>query len=162
VLTRWVRRLRVMRGNERGVSLTTEVLVLVPLGFVLAGFLLNGALHWIGMQYVQHVTNNAAKYTAAALGDNTLAFVPGGGYNMKPSEYLSAKISENWLTPGPPIEVKCGMISQSNIANGIAQCFAAYKTIVIPTDPISAAAFNVVILTTAESLADTGVNPNVQ
>jgi hypothetical protein len=156
------RLLRKLCRDERGVSITTEVLVLVPLGVILAGFLINGAIHWMGMQYTQYLTNNASKYTAAALGDNKLSFIPGGGFDLKPSEYLSKKVSENWLTPGKPVDVNCSMISGSNIANGISRCFVAYKTLYIPTDPFSRAAFNVVIVTTAESLAEIGINPNVQ
>lgn len=149
------------RGEE-GYTLTTEVLILIPLALMFMGFLVNAAIHWVAMQYVQHLTNQASKYAAAALGDNTLPFIPDGGYNMTPSGYLNAKVSNFWLTPGPPSAVSCEMVSKTAIANGIARCSVTYTPIVIPTDPISYAAFGKPIVAVAESLNETGLNPNVQ
>lgn len=150
------------KSDERGVSTTVEVLVFVPLAMMFLGFLLNGALHWIGMQYVQAVTNSAAQYAAAAIGDNPLGYIPGGGYNMKPSEYLNRKVSGYWLTPGTPPRLECGMVSKTDQANGIARCSVSYNTLVFPTDPLSKWAFGKQITTVAENLTETGSNPNVQ
>lgn len=150
------------RRDERGVSLTTELLIFVPAALVFVGFLINGAMHWVGMQYVQNVTNQAAKYTAAALGNNALPFIPDAGYNITPSGYLTAKVTAFPLTPGAPALVQCGMESNTTIANGIARCTIVYKTVIIPTDPLSLRVFGKAIQATAESLNETGTNPNVQ
>lgn len=153
---------RLMNRDERGVSLTTEVLIFIPAAFIFLGFLVNGAMHWIGMQYVQNATNNASKYTAAALGNNPLPFIPDGGYNVTPAEYLATKVSAFPLTAGQPPEVNCVMVSGLVVANGIARCTVAYKTVIIPTDPLSLRIFGQRIVAVAESLNETGTNPNVQ
>lgn len=155
------------QGDERGVSLTTEVLVFVPLGVIFLAFITNAAIHWIGMQYVQYETNMAAKYTAAALGDNPLSYIPGGGANMKPSEYLFTKVNSFWATKrtddsgaASPPTARCFQLSGTTTANGISRCEATYRTMVVP--PVPPAIFGQVLVTAAENISETGVNPNVQ
>lgn len=147
-------------GDESGVSLTVQVLLGIPLAIAAFGFLVNGALHWIGMQYAQSVTNDAAKYTAAAIGNNNLPYIPGGGFDMKPSEYLTSTLGSFALTI--PIQANCRMVSNTTVANGIARCDMQYRTLSFPTDPLTRAVFGKPIVTSAESLSETGINPDVQ
>jgi hypothetical protein len=154
-------RLSESRRSERGVSLTVEVLIFLPLGIAFVGFLLNSAFHYATLLYVQNVVNNGATYTAAAGGNFQLPYVPNGGFNMTPSQYVVKGLNEypfvaSWQ------DASCGMISGQAIANGVSRCVARYRTLVFPTDPISARAFGQQMVAVGEDIAQTGSNPNVQ
>lgn len=151
---------RALRRDERGVSMSIEFLIYVPLAIMFIGFILNAAFHWMTSFYMQGVVNDAATYTAAAGGDVQIPYVPQGGLDIKPSQYIVKQAATNRFVLGLT-GVQCAMVKGRSEANGIARCSATYKTLTFPTDPWTAKAFGQPMTLIAEDVAQTAYNPNL-
>jgi hypothetical protein len=148
-------------GNrESGVSPTIELLIYVPLGLMFVGFILNSAFHWTTYFYMQGVVNEAATYTAAAGGNQLIPYVPDGGFNKKPTEYIAKQASESRFVTSIA-DNRCFMVGGKAGVNGIARCTVTYKTLVFPTDPLTWRFFGQDMKIVAEDLAQTACNPNI-
>lgn len=151
---------QVFSKDERGVSMAIEFLIYVPLAIMFIGFILNSAFHWMTSFYMQGVVNDAASYTAAAGGDVRIAYVPNGGFDLKPTEYIARQAATNRFVLNLN-GVQCAMVSGQSSANGIARCSATYTTLVFPTDPFSSRGFSTPMTLIAEDVAQTAYNPNL-
>lgn len=148
------------RRSESGVSTTIEVIIFTPLAIMLVGFILNAAFHWTTSFYMQGVVNDGAAYTAAAGGDVRIPYVPNGGFDLKPSEYIVKQAATSKFVNGP-VSVKCGMEAGLSSVNGISACVVTYRTLVFPTDPFTARYFGQNITLVSEDVAQTAYNPNL-
>lgn len=146
--------------NESGVSTTIELLIYIPLALMFVGFVLNSAFHWTTYFYMQGVVNSAATYTAAAGGNQNIAYVPNGGYNLKPTDYIIRQAGTSRFVKNIS-DVRCWMVGGKSSVNGIARCTTTYQTLVFPTDPITARSFGQPMKIIAEDLAQTACNPNI-
>lgn len=149
-----------MRRNEDGATLTIELLIYVPLAVMFIGFLLNSAFHWTTSFYMQGVVNDAASYTAAAGGNVRIPYVPNGGYDLTPTEYIVKQAGTSRFVRGLT-DVRCWMVSGVSKVNDVARCTATYKTLTFPTDPWTARSFGAPIKLVAEDVAQTAYNPNL-
>lgn len=146
--------------NESGATVTIELLIYVPLAIAFIGFILNSAFHWTTYFYVQGVVNDAASYTAIAGGNLRVPYVPNGGYDLLPTEYISQQLGTNPFVTKVD-SLRCYLVDGRSQVNGVARCDATYRTLVFPTDPLTARYFGQPMFAVAEDLSQTAYNPNL-
>jgi hypothetical protein len=151
--------------DEDGLAIIIEVILALPIAVALIGLILNTSFQYQTAIYTQQIVNNGASYTAAASGDFETPYIPNGGVDLKPSEYVSQQVLNNPLITEVQ-SASCRLVNTPNTSAGYAEvqdkavCEVRYKGLVFPTDPITVRAFNVIRQTVGEDILQTACNPN--
>lgn len=152
--------------DEDGLAIIIEVILALPIAVALIGLILNTSFQYQTAIYTQQIVNNGASYTAAASGDNLTPYIPNGGVDLKPSEYVSQQVLNNPLITEVQ-SVSCRLVEVPGVTyydfaevRDKAVCEVKYKGLVFPTDPITVRAFNVIRQTVGEDILQTACNPN--